>query len=111
MAQEPATLSGRMNELAARGFTEQFKPVDGKLRGVGTGQSFVAEQVIIAEYYRFEGVSDPDDMAILYAIEAGDLRGTLVDAYGVYSDPAISAFLDDVALRPPRPIIVASPAF
>jgi hypothetical protein len=39
-------------------------------------------------------VSDPDDMAILYALEVkGGVRGTLVDAYGVYSDPLISDFM------------------
>jgi len=44
-------------------------------------------------------VSDPDDMAIVYAIEtAGGIRGTLVDAYGVYSDPAVSAFLATVPI-------------
>jgi hypothetical protein len=39
-------------------------------------------------------------MAIVYAIEGqGGVRGTLVDAFGAYSDPAVSAFLSGVPIR------------
>jgi hypothetical protein len=94
---EPATLAGVMDDLRRRGFTEQFKVVGGKLRAVESGKVFGADQVVIAEYHRFEGVSDPDDMAILYGIETrSGIRGTLADAFGVYSDPAVSAFIRDV---------------
>jgi hypothetical protein len=38
-------------------------------------------------------------MSIVCAIEArGGVRGTLVDAFGTYSDPDVAAFFDDVAL-------------
>jgi len=61
---------------------------------------FRPDEVVIREYRRFEGVSDPDDMSIVYAIETeGGTRGTLVDAYGVYSDPAVSTFLSTVPMR------------
>lgn len=60
--------------------------------------------LLIREYHRFEGVSDPDDMAIVYAIEGkGGVRGTVTDAYGVYSDPAVSAVLADVPIRATDP--------
>ena len=50
--------------------------------------------VSIAEWHRFEGVSDPDDMAILYAIETRNgLRGTIADAFGVYADPSVGGFM------------------
>jgi hypothetical protein len=36
-------------------------------------------------------------MAIVYALESvNGIRGTLVDAFGAYSDPAISAFMEKV---------------
>ena len=61
--------------------------------------TFPADRVVITEYHRFEGVSDPDDMSILYAIETrSGLRGTLADAFGVYADPVVGAFLNDVDL-------------
>ena len=53
-------------------------------------KTFSADQVVILEEHRFEGVSDPDDMAILYGLETrGGLRGTLADAFGVYADPLV----------------------
>ena len=96
---EPLTLAGTMDDLARRGFTEHFKLSGGRLRGLNSGKAFGAEQLVVAEYYRFEGVSDPDDMAILYAIETRTgLRGTLADAFGAYSDPDVGDFMDDVAI-------------
>ena len=38
------------------------------------------------EVYRFEGMSDPDDNAVVYALEAADgTKGVIVDAYGTYA--------------------------
>jgi len=98
-ATEIPTLAGTMDELARRGFTEHFIPVNGKLRAAESGKVFPADEVMISEYHRFEGVSDPDDMAILYAIETrSGLRGTLADAFGVYADPVVGAFMKEVVL-------------
>ncbi|HEV8438817.1 MAG TPA: phosphoribosylpyrophosphate synthetase [Methylomirabilota bacterium] len=89
-----------LDELTGRGFTESFGVVGGRLRVLGTGVVLTPQDLVIREYRRFEGVSDPDDMAIVYAIEApGGIRGTLTDAFGVYSDPAVSAALADVPIR------------
>jgi hypothetical protein len=99
-AGEIATPASVMADLDARGFTEHFTLVNGRLRGVTSGGAFGADEAVIAEYHRFEGVSDPDDMSIVYAIETrSGLRGTLVDAFGVYADPLVGAFIEDVALR------------
>ena len=72
-----------------------------RLRAVNGGGTFTPSQVSIPECHRFEGVSDPDDMSILCAIETrSGVRGTLVDAFGVYSDPLVGAFLHDVVVKP-----------
>jgi hypothetical protein len=48
-------------------------------------------------------MSDPDDMAIVYAIESGSgVRGTLVDAFGVYASPAVADVLARIPVRPSR---------
>ena len=97
------TLAGAIEQLARRGFTESLSVVGNRLRGVETRKTFRPEDVVIREYRRFEGVSDPDDMSIVYAIETDiGTRGTLVDAYGVYSDPDVSAFLSTVRIRKTR---------
>jgi len=96
---EPRTLAGVLDDLTRRGFAEHFRVVDGWLRALDTGGMFRANQVFVPEYHRFEGVSDPDDMSILWAIETRTgLRGTLVDAFGVYADPLVAAFVHDVAV-------------
>ncbi len=97
------TLAGAIEQFARRGFNESLSVVGNRLRGVETRKTFRPEDVVIREYRRFEGVSDPDDMSIVYAIETDiGTRGTLVDAYGVYSDPDVSAFLSTVRIRKTR---------
>ncbi len=94
------TLAWALDDLARAGFIEHFGVSGDELRSFDSGRTFRAGQVVIREYHRFEGVSDPDDMSIVYAIEGeGGARGTLVDAYGAYSDPTVSAFLDRVPVR------------
>jgi hypothetical protein len=98
---EVRTLAGVMAELDRRGFTEQFTLTDGGLRAASNGKVFPPREVRISEYHRFEGVSDPDDMAILYALETSSgLRGTLADAFGVYAEPRIGAFMSKVPRGP-----------
>ena len=100
MGTECMTLTGAIEALTRRGFTEHFRVADGGLRAVGTGERLRAEDLVIREYHRFEGVSDPDDMAIVYAIESkGGVRGILTDAFGVYSDPETAAVLQDIPIR------------
>jgi hypothetical protein len=99
-----ATLEDAVDGLTRRGFTERFRVVDGKVQALGTGKLLDPKELVIREYHRFEGVSDPDDMAIVYAIEGADgVRGTLADAFGVYSDPATSAVLEDIPIRHAAP--------
>jgi hypothetical protein len=93
------TLKRVVDELSRRGYTEHFKAVEGGLQALGTGQRFEPKDLAIRGYYRFEGISDPDDMAIAYALETSSgVRGILVDAFGVYSDPTTSEVLRRVPI-------------
>jgi hypothetical protein len=88
-----------VDELGRCGYTEHFRAVDGGLQALGSGERFGPKDLTIRGYYRFEGVSDPDDMAIVYAIETrSGVRGVLVDAFGVYADPATSDVLKQVPI-------------
>ena len=93
------TLKHVVEELGRRGYTEHFRAVDGGLEAIGSGQRFRPEDLTICGYYRFEGTSDPDDMAIAYAIETrSGVRGIVVDAFGVYADPTTAAALKNVPI-------------
>lgn len=97
------TLACTMDDLASSGFVEHFGVRGDELQSFDSGRRFSAHQVVVREYHRFEGVSDPDDTAIVYAIEGeGGARGTLVDAFGAYADPTVSAFLAGVPIRGAR---------
>ena len=96
---EPVTLAQVLDDLDRRGFTEHFTPCGGCLCAAGRRRRFGADELVVSEFHRFEGVSDPDDMSIVYAIESRDgVRGTLTDAFGVYSDPDVGAFIAGVAV-------------
>ena len=87
-----------MNRLEQKGYTEQFRVEKKRLKSVNNDKkSYKPEDVKAVNFFRFEGISDPDDMSILYAIETSDgTKGTLVDAYGRYSDEDTSTFMQDV---------------
>jgi hypothetical protein len=94
------TLTETLADLADRGFAAAFAVAGDGLRAAGTVRTFRAEDLTIREFHRFEGISDPDDMSIVYAIESRDgTRGTLVDAFGVYSNPAVTRVLERVPIR------------
>ena len=49
----------------------------------GKGKYYTPDELTIIETYRFEGDSNPSDMAIIYLIKANDgLVGYSMDAYG-----------------------------
>ena len=86
--------------LKARGFTNNLELTGGVLHAVESGRAFGAQELTIIEHHRFEGASDPDDMAVVYGIEAADgQRGIVVDAYGVYADPRLTEFMKNVKIK------------
>jgi hypothetical protein len=94
------TLDRVIEELKQRGFVERFGVREGRLRALGSGRAFDAEDLTIREYQRFEGVSDPDDASIVYAIETrGGTKGLLVDAFGPYANPEVGRLLETVEIR------------
>ena len=89
-----STLSEVMNIAAGRGYTAEFGVQENGLCVVGKEQTYQPADTHIDNFYRFEGVSNPDDMAILYLIHTSDgTKGTLVDAYGTYGDSRINDFI------------------
>jgi hypothetical protein len=86
-----------LNHMVSEGYAEDFKVTPLGLESVESGKHYQPEEVRIVSFFRFEGESNPDDNAILYVIETADgTKGTLVDAYGIYTDAAITDFIKDV---------------
>ncbi len=86
-----------LNKLQYDGYTDEYKVENGALHCISNDQYYKPEDIKVANFYRFEGISAPEDMEILYAIETNDGRkGTLVDAYGLYAVPSVGQFMLEV---------------
>ena len=85
MPEELITLGETMNQLKKKGFIEEFEIKDGGFIN-RSGEKFQPEDLTITKVYRFEGISDPDDMSVLYAIEtSAGKKGIFVDGFGIYT--------------------------
>lgn len=95
-----ATLVDALNDLRARGYTHDFNLRETCLECSQVRRTLQPEEFRIVEVYRFEGMSNPDDNTVLYAIESEDgLKGVLVNAYGVYADPLSSDMVAKLSAR------------
>ena len=95
------TLSETMNELRKQGYTEDFNLRQNCLECRNGQFRVFANEFKVDDYFRFEGDSNPDDSSILYAISSDRyrLKGVLVNAYGIYSEPVTDEMLAKLDLR------------
>jgi hypothetical protein len=89
-----------LKKLEQKGYTDQYRVEKAKLVSMHNKKKYKAKDVTAANFFRFEGISNPDDMSVLYAIETADgNKGTLVDAYGLYADEETGEFMKEVEVR------------
>ena len=92
-----STMVAILNKLTREGYTAQFKANESGISSLDTQVAYAFDDVAIDRFFRFEGDSNPDDNAIVYAISTNEgEKGTLVDAYGMNSDPLIEKFIKEV---------------
>lgn len=91
------TLTSCVNKVVKDGYTDSFKVTRQGLYSCAKSKYYQPEDVRVINFYRFEGESDPADMSIMYVIETSDgVKGTLIDAFGPYSDDSVTAFMKQV---------------
>lgn len=78
------TLSNAIDRLRQRGYTlDLFAAPGARLRCGGCDETFDAAGMHIDQVVRFEGISDPDDEAILFALQGPcEHRGLYSVAFG-----------------------------
>jgi hypothetical protein len=97
MNNQYSTLTEAIEELKKRGYSANFRVNENGLLEAAKGQTFGASDVKLTEFHRFEGMTDPADSTILYALETGSgLKGTLADSYGAEASELISGFMKNV---------------
>lgn len=91
------TLLEAINGLRQQGYTEDFNLHPEWLECQNGAYQIGPEDFAVDQFFRFEGDSNPADESIVYAISSQrhQLKGILVNAFGIYSDP----MADEMALK------------
>ena len=94
------TLSEALNDLKTRGYREDFNLQPHCLTAPSLSLELHPENFEVDEFHRFEGMSNPDDNSIVFAISSKDgIKGTLVDAYGMYSSNLTDSMIKKLAIK------------
>lgn len=82
------TLIEAIQSLRKEGYTKDFNLKEDRLECSEEDIEMFHNEFQIDRYFRFEGMTDPADETILYAISspAYSLKGLLVNGYGLYGD-------------------------
>jgi hypothetical protein len=92
VSDEPATVLGALQLLAAEGFADSFSLGANGIRCGACGTTHVVDSVEVARVFRFEGPSDPEEEAVVYAARCPVCRagGTVVSSFGPGADPELA---------------------
>ena len=95
------TVTEALGNLWERGYTASFKLHTDCLYCHDNQIRLSPNEFNIDELYRFEGNTDPSDETIIYAISStnGNIKGTLVNAYGAYGDTASEELVSKLKIK------------
>lgn len=89
-----------IDRLREKHYSDDFKIMEGDIVSQNSTKRYRPDELVIEKTYRYEGDSNPDDNAIVYAITAKDgTQGVLVDSYGVYSDAKLAQVIKEIPVR------------
>jgi len=92
------TLHEAINGLKSQGFTLDFNLREDCIECGETGR-LDPDSFEITEVHRFEGMTNPDDSSVLYAIEGKNgEKGVFVDAYGAYANSLSTAMIEKLRI-------------
>ena len=95
-----SSLSDATNDLKRRGYDEDLNLKATCIECPSHNLQFYPEDFRIDEFYRFEGMSNPSDNSIVYAISSrAGIKGVLVDAYGVYAESLNDAMVRKLKIQ------------
>jgi hypothetical protein len=82
------SIKDAIDDLKRRGFTYDFNLDENHLCSIEEKQKYPPEEFKIVEVHRLEGMTDPSESSVVYAIESEKhkVKGYMVNAYGIYAD-------------------------
>ncbi len=83
------SLAQVVDRLSAAGYADDFRAEPDGLRAIAAGCVHAPESLVIHEVVRFEGITDPDDEAIVFALRCAEhgTKGTYAVPYGINMEP------------------------
>jgi hypothetical protein len=80
------TLSQAITDLKKAGYVNDFNLHPEWIECPPLQKKFLPTEFHVDEVHRFEGMNNPDDSSVLYAISSSSgVKGLLIDAYGAYA--------------------------
>jgi hypothetical protein len=98
--QNYSSLTEAINGLRKEGYTEDFNLQQQCIECREGQYKIFHDEFVVDKYFRFDVSSDPSDQSIIYAIssEKYGLKGILINAYGIYSEPVTNEMLDKLKM-------------
>lgn len=94
-----STVTDTLNSLKEEGYVLDFNLESDCVECKSHNIKLYPENFVIDKFFRFEGASNPDDSSIVYAISSKDgVKGTLMDAYGVYANTLTSEMIEKLKI-------------
>lgn len=95
------TVTEAVSALKKQGFTEDFNLKENCLECQNGKYRIFHNEFQVEEFFRFEGMSDPADESIVYAISspAYKLKGVLVNGFGIYSQPLADEMMEKLKIN------------
>ena len=80
------TLIDAVQDMKNRGYTYDFNIKEDHIECPDLDKkNYAPKEFEVKEFHRFEGMTDPGDNSIIYAVETSTgEKGTMIDAYGAY---------------------------
>jgi hypothetical protein len=85
-----------IKKYQAKGYSHNFRVVENTLIDNTTKKEFKAKDIHVVAEHRFEGMSNPADMSILYIIKMDDTKGTFLASYGSAADTEVAEFFNTI---------------
>lgn len=88
------TVVGYTRFMEKQGYTGRFEMEKGKLKELNNGEFYRPADMEIVEFKRFEGMTNPSDMSVVYAVKCMDgTKGLITASFGTYANVELAEFI------------------